>query len=472
MYARPITTYGRRGLSKPGVLKRHHAVIYSGRVEPERVAGEMPGPGEHDVLPSIQVRPTDEDDRMDPMSRLNFGKLYTVEHNVRVFNYGMVIPDHIPVIRTQWKQVLQGSWPPERPDMPTLDQVAMRSDEATHEILNPNPNDDVYDKFLVEAGDESDEKSEVSSVFSAGAESSTSSISAFSMNTIQVMGVREITTALLAHEDLAELFTIAIDKVERRKVRAHFRGFLRQYGQNLLKEAAEATLAAQAAQFITQLAGRISDQICQDIDPEGSNERQSPETSKRHIEAWLSRLDSIDHSEREEHILDANEDTSNMSESDDEGSTNLQLPRIEKITGFLMTSEALNILVVSLKTWLRVDDNENKLTAEQTSVDEKDVHESTEITEAIPDVSTQPPLEHQHAYDRMSTPHGTCSSLVDIVTQGLDSWTNWMFPIYTLSLFRPPVPSGYRRLEWECVSQCRGAQPHVALALTCLVLWH
>jgi len=43
---------------------------------------------------------------MDPASRIHYGKMYTVEHNVKVCNFGMVHPDHIPIVIAQWRQFL------------------------------------------------------------------------------------------------------------------------------------------------------------------------------------------------------------------------------------------------------------------------------------------------------------------------------------------------------------------------------
>jgi hypothetical protein len=50
---------------------------------------------------------------MDTKSRINYGKLYTIEHNVKVFNFGMVKTDDIRLLLTQWKDVLNdttGGW--------------------------------------------------------------------------------------------------------------------------------------------------------------------------------------------------------------------------------------------------------------------------------------------------------------------------------------------------------------------------
>lgn len=38
----------------------------------------------------LEVKPATEDQKLDKMSRLNFGKIYTVEHNIRVMPVGVL----------------------------------------------------------------------------------------------------------------------------------------------------------------------------------------------------------------------------------------------------------------------------------------------------------------------------------------------------------------------------------------------
>jgi hypothetical protein len=51
--------------------------------------------------PSIRVIGENPWDKMDPMSRVNFLKIYTVEHHVEVHRFGVVDPQH------EWKLVSQ-----------------------------------------------------------------------------------------------------------------------------------------------------------------------------------------------------------------------------------------------------------------------------------------------------------------------------------------------------------------------------
>jgi hypothetical protein len=52
-------------------------------------------PGEKIIKNPIAVRPAREDQKLHPMSRINFGKIYTIEHNVKVMNVGKVADESL-----------------------------------------------------------------------------------------------------------------------------------------------------------------------------------------------------------------------------------------------------------------------------------------------------------------------------------------------------------------------------------------
>jgi hypothetical protein len=83
----PIATYGGQGTLKHGLSEaevKAHAVIYmvgtSSEADPEEKMVKHP----------IAVNPAHEDQKLLPMSRINFDKLYTIEYNVKVMNVGKV----------------------------------------------------------------------------------------------------------------------------------------------------------------------------------------------------------------------------------------------------------------------------------------------------------------------------------------------------------------------------------------------
>jgi hypothetical protein len=69
--------------------------------------------GEHDLPPSLlrgesitkqALRVvTDGDETLDVCSRINFGKTYTVEHNVKVLSIGIIAPEHLHLLEYYWK---------------------------------------------------------------------------------------------------------------------------------------------------------------------------------------------------------------------------------------------------------------------------------------------------------------------------------------------------------------------------------
>lgn len=86
-YYRPILTYQRQATNKPGVKREEHAIIYTGDSPPEPLPGESP----LEKLP-IQMTPKSPREKLDPASRINYAKYYTVEHNVKVKFIGRLAP--------------------------------------------------------------------------------------------------------------------------------------------------------------------------------------------------------------------------------------------------------------------------------------------------------------------------------------------------------------------------------------------
>jgi hypothetical protein len=104
-FTSPITTYGGKGVTKPGVLKSQHSVIHTGSRAPPLLKGEAPASGRQGMLLPIRVVPTRPGDRMENRSRLDYGKIYTVEYNVRIYDFGLVHPDYYEIFMGQWKKV-------------------------------------------------------------------------------------------------------------------------------------------------------------------------------------------------------------------------------------------------------------------------------------------------------------------------------------------------------------------------------
>ncbi|KAI9926403.1 hypothetical protein MW887_004167 [Aspergillus wentii] len=95
----PVSTYSGQGLSKPGVDVSKHAIIYMQGYKPITSSDEP-------LIPKrpLEVQPASPDQKLEPMSRLNFGKVYTVEHNVKVLHVGKIAPASMDDFRAYVKK--------------------------------------------------------------------------------------------------------------------------------------------------------------------------------------------------------------------------------------------------------------------------------------------------------------------------------------------------------------------------------
>jgi hypothetical protein len=69
------------------------------------------------MMKEIRVVTTDRRDKLDEMSRINYQKIYTVEHNAKVYDFGTVHKNHLRIFYAQWMFVLQHD-SERNPDMP------------------------------------------------------------------------------------------------------------------------------------------------------------------------------------------------------------------------------------------------------------------------------------------------------------------------------------------------------------------
>jgi len=106
--ALPITTYSGQGVAKPRVVKSEHAIIYTGRVPPQSRPNERPLRGDTGMRPlSIRVDPDNQTDRLDPMSRIHFGGVHQVHHNIKTKSLGIVNRQSIDALQSQFANVWQ-----------------------------------------------------------------------------------------------------------------------------------------------------------------------------------------------------------------------------------------------------------------------------------------------------------------------------------------------------------------------------
>jgi hypothetical protein len=104
----PIQTYRGRGVAKKNLTKNDHAIIHTGIEPPKPAEGEHPMKhNEAAMRPPIQVVGRERGAKMDTMSRVNYRKIYTVEHNVKVFDFGNVHQDDIENLVSNFNNVWQ-----------------------------------------------------------------------------------------------------------------------------------------------------------------------------------------------------------------------------------------------------------------------------------------------------------------------------------------------------------------------------
>lgn len=94
----PMYTYGGLATKKPGINPMDHAMAYDVRKNPILLPGEK----KLRKLPiAIKIENTD---KFEPTTRINFARIYTIEHNVKALKVGRVIEKHIPLLKKYYKE--------------------------------------------------------------------------------------------------------------------------------------------------------------------------------------------------------------------------------------------------------------------------------------------------------------------------------------------------------------------------------
>lgn len=95
-----------QGVAKNGVKKSDFSIIYTSKTPPEPKSRERPVEGEAGMRPfPIRVSPDDPSDKLSEMSRLDYSKPYTVHHNVKVRNLGVVHPHSMGAVKLHYRDV-------------------------------------------------------------------------------------------------------------------------------------------------------------------------------------------------------------------------------------------------------------------------------------------------------------------------------------------------------------------------------
>jgi hypothetical protein len=85
-----LNTYHRQGASKDGIKAENYAAVYRLGGEPEV------GPNEDMTKEPFPIKVEEAGESIDPTSRIDFGRVYTVEHNIKVLKVGRIPNDFLP----------------------------------------------------------------------------------------------------------------------------------------------------------------------------------------------------------------------------------------------------------------------------------------------------------------------------------------------------------------------------------------
>jgi hypothetical protein len=96
-----ISTYGGRGTLKHGCTASEHAIVYLTRTQPIRLEGEWERGMTKDP---IEIEPASATEMMEPASRLRFGKIHSIEWNVKVREIGMVSRKHMSKLLAYYQE--------------------------------------------------------------------------------------------------------------------------------------------------------------------------------------------------------------------------------------------------------------------------------------------------------------------------------------------------------------------------------
>ncbi|KAI4214757.1 MAG: hypothetical protein LQ351_002833 [Letrouitia transgressa] len=96
----PITTYQGRGATKHGIDQRSHTIVFSGTYAPPK----LPGEDKMNKVP-LKVDLFSPSEKLDEKSRINLGKPYPIEWNVKVKEIGQLDKSSTQKMIAYWKDL-------------------------------------------------------------------------------------------------------------------------------------------------------------------------------------------------------------------------------------------------------------------------------------------------------------------------------------------------------------------------------
>lgn len=221
-----------------------------------------------------------------------------------------------------------------------------------------------------------DEDSDIASVLSVvfsevSAESSVSS----SHSEIYTLAVLKLVDLLQNDDELAVLYPKAMLKLRNSRFQRNFARFLKQYSNNLEKEATN-KLQRQAVGFIRHCARRTAREVAEKVQPRGSDHDMSrpggEEISKElELNEWIesqnwhqnpsqSGLEGLENDRKPDDEASPKDDGL-FDESDSSASSEIDgysIRSLREIEHFLVSSQAFLTLRKEFRQWLRLDEGE------------------------------------------------------------------------------------------------------------------
>jgi hypothetical protein len=98
-----LQTYGGQATTKTGCRPQDHTAVYKSGGLPKYHHGGEPGLTKRPLAIIVE----DNEILVDPMTRINFSKVYTVEHNVKVRTVGRIPKEDLVYLENYFQQTLQ-----------------------------------------------------------------------------------------------------------------------------------------------------------------------------------------------------------------------------------------------------------------------------------------------------------------------------------------------------------------------------
>jgi hypothetical protein len=187
-----------------GAGVQHLAAIYSNK--------EVISPGENLTKAGIRVEMFSPEEKLDPLSRINYAKVYTVEYNVKVFFIGRVHRDHQHRFLADYKNSMGLDYLALR-EPPSVDENQGYTDRSfvpSAHMSNPHSMSSSQKPGLSRKSSADSIESMV--VFSSSSALATSSTTASSFGN-EFGGAQRLSDFLFTQEWLQKLSRVALQKV-------------------------------------------------------------------------------------------------------------------------------------------------------------------------------------------------------------------------------------------------------------------